>query len=179
MNSTRISQAWLKVTESFSMSPNHSWLCGVVVMNPDWESVGCEFKYSDILFFGKKKSSLITSSLILNTKSEKHEWFYIGLFGLSKTSYCDQDSIQLSIISSRIANGCHGVCFGGNYYDWSIWVTWPDGHLMLKLSATWSKTTMASTTDFDFEFQAWVGRHIYEIILYSLSQWKNFFNASW
>ena len=20
-------------------------LCGVVVMNPDWESVGCEFKY--------------------------------------------------------------------------------------------------------------------------------------
>ena len=71
MNSTRISQAWLKVTENFSMSPTHSWLFGVVVMTPDWESVGCEFKYSDILFFGKKKSSLI--SLILNTKSEKHD----------------------------------------------------------------------------------------------------------
>ena len=37
----------------------------------DWESVGCEFKYRNA-FFWKEKPSLI--SLILNTKSEKHEW---------------------------------------------------------------------------------------------------------
>ena len=56
--------------ESFSASPTHSWLCGEVVMTPDWESVGCEFKYRNA-FFWKEKPSLI--SLILNTKSEKHE----------------------------------------------------------------------------------------------------------
>ena len=62
MNSTRISQARLKETESFSVSPTHSWLCGVVTMTPDWESVGN-------FCFWKEKPSLI--SLILNTKSEK------------------------------------------------------------------------------------------------------------
>ena len=51
------------------MSPTHSWLCGVVLKTPDWESVGCEFKYR-IFCFWKEKPSLI--SLILNTKSEKH-----------------------------------------------------------------------------------------------------------
>ena len=54
MNSTRISQTLLKVTESFSVSPTHSWLCGVVVMTPDWESVDFEFKYRNFCFFGKK-----------------------------------------------------------------------------------------------------------------------------
>ena len=53
MVSTRISQALLKVTESFSVSPTHSWLCGIVVKTPHWESVGCEFKYR-IFVFGKK-----------------------------------------------------------------------------------------------------------------------------
>ena len=60
------------------LSPTHSWLCGVVVMTPDWESVGWGEGGSNairgILFiFWKEKSSLI--SLILNTKSEKHECF--------------------------------------------------------------------------------------------------------
>ena len=42
-------------------------------MTPDWESVGWESKYSTGIFsFLKKNPSLI--SLILNTKSEKHEW---------------------------------------------------------------------------------------------------------
>ena len=44
---------------------------GVMFMIPDWELVGCEFKYSTGIFsFLKEKSSLI--SLILNTKSEIH-----------------------------------------------------------------------------------------------------------
>ena len=43
-----------------------------MVMTPDWEPVGCEFKYNTGIFsFLKEKPSLI--SLILNTKSEKHE----------------------------------------------------------------------------------------------------------
>ena len=50
MNSTGISQASLKVTESFSMSPTHSGLCGVVVMTSDWESVGCKFEYRNFCF---------------------------------------------------------------------------------------------------------------------------------
>ena len=33
----------MNVTESFSMYATHSWLCGIVVMTLDWESVGCEF----------------------------------------------------------------------------------------------------------------------------------------
>ena len=44
-----------------------------MVMTPDWESVGCEFKHSTGIFsFLKEKPSLI--SLILNTKLEKHDW---------------------------------------------------------------------------------------------------------
>ena len=70
MNSTRISQAWLKVAESFSVTPTHSWLCGVVAKNPDCKSVGWGFKYR-IFYFWKEKSNL--TSLILNTKSEKHD----------------------------------------------------------------------------------------------------------
>ena len=66
MNSTRISQTWLKVPESFSVSPTLSWLCGIVGITPDWESVGCKFKYRNI--FGKEKPSLV--SLNLNKKSE-------------------------------------------------------------------------------------------------------------
>ena len=42
-----------------------------MVMTPDWESVGCEFKYSKGIFIFLIKKSLI--SLILNTKLEKHE----------------------------------------------------------------------------------------------------------
>ena len=52
MNSTGISQAWLKVTERFSVCSTHSWLCAAVVNTPD--SVGSEFKYSDFCFFEKK-----------------------------------------------------------------------------------------------------------------------------
>ena len=45
-----------------------------MVLTPDWEVVGCEFKYSTGIFsFLKKKPSLI--SLILNTKLEKHDSF--------------------------------------------------------------------------------------------------------
>ena len=62
MNSTRISQEWLKVTESFSVSPTHSWLFGVMFMTPDWESVVCEFEF----LFLERKYSLI--SLILKTR---------------------------------------------------------------------------------------------------------------
>ena len=50
MNSTRISQAWLKVTEIFSVSPI---LFGVMVMTPDWESVDCEFE-QELLFLERK-----------------------------------------------------------------------------------------------------------------------------
>ena len=43
-----------------------------MVMTPDWKSVGYEFKYSTGIFsFLKKKPNLI--SLILNTKSKKHD----------------------------------------------------------------------------------------------------------
>ena len=43
-----------------------------MVMTPDWEVVGCEFKYSTGIFgFLKKKPTLI--SLILNTKLKKHD----------------------------------------------------------------------------------------------------------
>ena len=41
LNSTSISQAWLKATESFSVSPNHSWLFDVMIMNIVQESLGC------------------------------------------------------------------------------------------------------------------------------------------
>ena len=47
------------------VSPTHSWLFGVMVMIPDYESVGCELKYRDFW----KRHSLI--SLILNSKYEK------------------------------------------------------------------------------------------------------------
>ena len=33
--------------------PTHSWLCGVVVVTPDWES-GCEFKYRNFSFFERE-----------------------------------------------------------------------------------------------------------------------------
>ena len=65
MNLTRFSHARLKVTESFAVSPNHSWLCGIVVMTPDWESVGFEFKYRNFCVL-KERLGLI--SLILNLK---------------------------------------------------------------------------------------------------------------
>ena len=63
MNSTRISQARLKATGSFSVSPTHSWLCGVVLKTPDWELVGCEFKSRFFFLFFEEKPSL--NSLIL------------------------------------------------------------------------------------------------------------------
>ena len=54
-------------SESFSVSPTHTWLFGVMVMTPDWESVRYEFKYSH-LYFWKERPSLI--SLILNSKQD-------------------------------------------------------------------------------------------------------------
>ena len=99
MNSTRISQAWLKVTENFSVSPTHSWLCGEVVKTRDWESVGWVFKYRIFFCFWKEKPSLI--SLILNTKSEKHEWFQrtpvVNLFWMSV-------SVSVSMIEPKTRN---------------------------------------------------------------------------
>ena len=52
-----------KLSVSFSVSPTHSWLSGVMVKTPDWESVDCELKYRDFCFW-KERSSVI--SLILN-----------------------------------------------------------------------------------------------------------------
>ena len=83
MNSSRFSQALLKATESFSVSLTHSLLCGVVVMTSDWELVGSEFKYRKFFFFRKEKSSLI--SLILNTKSEKHNYVNFSVHTIAKT----------------------------------------------------------------------------------------------
>ena len=39
------------------MSPSHSKLCGVVAMNPDWELVGCVFKYWTFCFLKEKTQS--------------------------------------------------------------------------------------------------------------------------
>ena len=52
MNSTRISQAWVKVSESFSLSLTYSWHSGVMVMIPDWELAG--YTNTEIFVFGKK-----------------------------------------------------------------------------------------------------------------------------
>ena len=59
------------------MSPTHSLLYGEVVKTPDLESVGLGFKYRNFCPW-KEKPSLI--SLILNTKSEKHDYLSF-LFG--------------------------------------------------------------------------------------------------
>ena len=96
MNSTRISQALLKVTESFSASPTHSWLCGVVVKTPDWESLGFSSNTGFFLFL----SSLI--SLILNTKSEKHkslEQANISI-GMCQHSFCPKGKGSLYDVTS-------------------------------------------------------------------------------
>ena len=50
------------------MSPTYSWLCGVIVMTPDWELVGCEFKYRDLCFW-KEWPSLISLISIQNRKN--------------------------------------------------------------------------------------------------------------
>ena len=39
------------------MSPTHGWLCGVVVMTSDWESVGSDFKYRNFNFWERKAYS--------------------------------------------------------------------------------------------------------------------------
>ena len=44
-----VSQACLKVTESFSVSATYSWFFGVMVVTPGSESVGCTE-----VFLGKK-----------------------------------------------------------------------------------------------------------------------------
>ena len=53
-------------SESFSVSPTDSWLCGVVVKTPD---LGVQIQ--DFFCLWKEKPSLI--SLILNTKLDKHD----------------------------------------------------------------------------------------------------------
>ena len=58
------------MTEAFSVSPTHSWLCGVVVKTPDWENSGLSGLKYRIFWFLQEKPSLI--SLILNRKSEKN-----------------------------------------------------------------------------------------------------------
>ena len=81
----------MKITESFFVSPTHSWLCGVVVMTPDWESVCCDFKYK-IFCFWNEKPSLI--SLILNTKSEKHECLFAIRQLLTSSSFDNRNKTQ-------------------------------------------------------------------------------------
>ena len=54
MNLTRISQASLKVTERFDCISHSQLALWVMVMNPDFESVGCEFKYKKFHFLKKK-----------------------------------------------------------------------------------------------------------------------------
>ena len=62
---------WM-LLKAFLYVPLTAASVGVMVMTPDWESVGCEFKHRIGIFrFWKEKPSLI--SLILNTKSEKHD----------------------------------------------------------------------------------------------------------
>ena len=56
---------WIQRENYFSVSPIHSWLFGVMVMTPVWESVGCEFKYRNVCSC-KQSPSLIR--LILNSK---------------------------------------------------------------------------------------------------------------
>ena len=63
------------------MSPTHSWLFGVMVKTLDLESVGCELRYMISFVFWKEKPSLI--SLILNTKSEKHNCCQKIMLGLA------------------------------------------------------------------------------------------------
>ena len=69
MNSTRISWEWLKATDDFSVSITHSWLFGVMVMTPDWESVGCEFQYRNFCLW-KERPSLTSLILIQNRKNQ-------------------------------------------------------------------------------------------------------------
>ena len=49
----------LKANEDFSVSPTHSWLCGVIVVMPGWYSVCCELK-------AHKGSFLVRNSLSSN-----------------------------------------------------------------------------------------------------------------
>ena len=60
----------VKVTESFSVSPTHSFLFGVMVMTPDGESVGCEFEYRNFCFW-KERPTCSLISLSLNFKIGK------------------------------------------------------------------------------------------------------------
>ena len=89
MNSTRISQALLKAVESFSGSPTHSWLCGVVVKTPDWKSVGCEFKYKcvHIHWVPLTTSSVITSTRIQRANNFVWSWHYLIHSNVKKFSY--------------------------------------------------------------------------------------------
>ena len=55
------------------MSPAQSWLCGLVVKTPDWESVGYEFK--EILTFLERKSNLISQILKFKIGKTRLLWF--------------------------------------------------------------------------------------------------------
>ena len=69
----------------FCDSPLIVGSAGVMVMTPDWESVGCEFD-TGIFSFLKEKPGLIR--LISNTKSEKTRmfefWFRLRAFNSTK-----------------------------------------------------------------------------------------------
>ena len=101
MNSTRTSHAWLKVTESFSVSTTHSWHFGVMVMTPDWESVGCEFNHGNFCLW-KENPNLI--SLILNSKYEKPKCPCCLFLENLKERFMFCDFLQ-TISSSRMCNG--------------------------------------------------------------------------
>ena len=53
------------MTESLLCLPLTVGSVGVMVMTPDWESVGCQFKYRNFLFLIEMPSPI---SLILNAK---------------------------------------------------------------------------------------------------------------
>ena len=68
-------------------------------MTPDWESVSCE----NFCFFWKEKSSLI--SLILNTKSKKHERLSVKLLsrGIEFPEVCKRNVSKIYVKMGSIA----------------------------------------------------------------------------
>ena len=107
MNSTRISQAWWKVTESFAVSPTHSCLFGVMVMGPDWESVGCTFEYRNYICLSNERPSLISLILIQNRKNPI-DWFKACSHWVTATA-----------MASSFMNGSNGMQWGCSHWGGS------------------------------------------------------------